>query len=267
MIVIKIGGGEGIDPGAAAEDIARLDAGGTAMVLVHGGSHPTNEISERLGHPPLFITSTSGQTSRRTDRRTLDIFMMVYCGLVNKSFVARLQAVGVNAVGLSGVDGALWQGRRKKVIRSVENGRTRIIRDDYTGVIEQVNTGLLRGLLERGYLPVLTPPGISERGEAINVDGDRAAARTAAALKAETLVFLSNVPGLLKKISDEKSLIHTIPKESIDSFEVFARGRMKKKLMGAREALAGGVTRVIISDARVGNPITSAIAGCGTLIS
>jgi acetylglutamate/LysW-gamma-L-alpha-aminoadipate kinase len=85
------------------------------LVIVHGGSHRTNEVAAALGHPPRFVTSPSGYTSRFTDRATLEIFEMVYCGQVNKGLVERLQRRGVNAVGLSGIDGGL-------VARSAEKG-------------------------------------------------------------------------------------------------------------------------------------------------
>ena len=111
MIVIKIGGADGIDYDAVADDVAALAERGERLVVVHGGSALTNRVSEQLGHPPRFVTSPSGYTSRRTDRRTLEIFEMVYCGQVNKGLVERLQGRGVNALGLSGLDGRLWEGR------------------------------------------------------------------------------------------------------------------------------------------------------------
>ena len=267
MIVIKIGGGEGIDPRNVAAEIAELWKAEQRLVIVHGGSHVTNELSEQLGHPPQTITSPSGHTSRRTDPQTLDIFMMAYCGVVNKRFVEALHAAGVNAVGLSGVDGGLLRGKRKAVIRAVENGRTRVIRDDYTGTVEEVNASLLASLLDEGYLPVITPPALSYDNEAINVDGDRAAARIAAALKAEQLLFLSNVPGLLRDVGDPASLIPDIAANRLDEFDAFAEGRMKKKLLGAREALEGGVGRIVIGDARNDRAIHDALIGKGTVIA
>src|SRR5262249_49960527 len=116
------------------------------MILVHGGSHLTNRIAEALGSPPRFVTSPSGYTSRRTDRRTLEIFEMVYCGQVNKGIVERLQRLRVNAIGLSGIDGRIWEGKRKSAIKIVENGKTVVLRDDYTGNVERVNTELLTAL-------------------------------------------------------------------------------------------------------------------------
>jgi len=266
MLVIKVGGSEGIDLDAVCDDVAALVQEGVRLVLVHGGSHETNRVAEMLGHPPQFVTSPSGYTSRRTDRRTLEIFEMVYCGQINKGIVERLQQRGVNAVGLSGLDGRLWEGRRKKAIRIVEGGKTRILRDDYTGTVERVNTALLLALLDAGYLPVLTPPAISYEGEAINVDGDRAAGATAVALGAETLLLLSNVPGLLRDFPDESTLIPHIARDEIEAAAQYAQGRMRKKILGAREALDGGVRRVILGDARVAQPVRRALAGEGTVI-
>ena len=134
MIIIKVGGSEGIDYDAVCDDIAQLVNEGERLILVHGGSSITNVVSEALGHPPQFVTSPSGYTSRLTDRRTLEIFQMVYCGQMNKGIVERLQQRGVNAIGLSGMDGRLWEGSRKKAIRAIENGKKRIIRNNFTAV-------------------------------------------------------------------------------------------------------------------------------------
>ena len=200
MIILKIGGSEGINYDFIADDVADLVKEGQPLLVIHGGSALTNKVAEQLGHPPEFVTSVSGFTSRRTDRRTLEIFEMVYCGQMNKGLVEKLQTRGVNAVGLSGLDGRIWEGPRKDAIKVIQNGRKRIIRDDYTGKVEKVNIALLQSLLNSGALPVLTPPAASYDGEAINVDGDRAAAATAVALKAEALIILSNVPGIIRKL-------------------------------------------------------------------
>lgn len=240
MIVVKVGGSTGIDYDALCEDVAALWREGQRLVLVHGGSAETNRVAEALGHPPKFVTSPSGYTSRFTDRETLEIFEMVYCGKQNKGLVERLQRLGVNAVGLSGLDGRLFEGKHKDKVRSVEGGKVKVLRGDHTGTVERVNTGLLTLLLESGYLPVLTPPGVSFEGVAINVDGDRAAAAVAVALQAEALLLLSNVPGLLRDFPDEASLIPEIPAGEVESYLGFARDRMKKKVLGAAEAVQGG---------------------------
>jgi len=192
---------------------------------------------------------------------------MVYCGQVNKGVIERLQRLGVNAVGLSGLDGRLLEGERKSTLRVRQNGRIVVLRDDYTGRVERVNVPLLRLLLEAGYLPVITPPAISFQGEAINVDGDRAAAAIASAMGAEGLIILSNVPGLLARFPDENSLITHIPRTEVEDFVVHAEGWMKKKMMGVAEALAGGVPWVVLGDGRVEAPIRAALAGKGTVIA
>lgn len=267
MLVIKIGGAEGINHDLIADDVAQLTSQGQRLIVVHGGSALTNQVATALGHPPQFVTSVSGYTSRRTDRRTLEIFEMVYCGQVNKGLVEALQRRGVNALGLSGLDAQVWQGTRKDAIKIIdERGRKRVLRDDYTGRVERVNTSLLTTLLDSGYLPVLTPPAISYEGEAINVDGDRAAAAVAAELEAETLVLLSNVPGLLRDFPDESSLIRRIGRGEVETYFPYAQGRMKRKLLGAREALEGGVRRVILGDGRIESPVSQALAGKGTVI-
>lgn len=261
MMVIKVGGSEGINYDLVLEDFARYDD----VVLVHGGSSELNRISTDLGKPPLMVTSASGYVSRRTDRETLDIFNMVYCGKMNKNIVEGLQKLGVNAIGLSGIDGRLLVGKRKDIIVN-ENGKKKILRDDYTGRVEEVNVKLITLLLRNGLVPVITPPALSYENEAINVDGDRAAAIIASALKADVLVILSNVPGLLRDIDDEASLIREIKRENINEFEQFAEGRMKKKVLGAIEALDAGVGKVIFADARILSPITKALEGQGTVI-
>ncbi len=265
-IIIKVGGSLGIDYDALCNDLAELYKKGDSLILVHGGSAETNDVAEALGYPPKFITSPSGYTSRFTDRKTLEIFEMVYCGKMNKGIVERLQKSEVNAVGLSGLDGRIFEGKHKDKVRSVEKNKIKVLRGDHTGTVEKVNIELITLLLDNGYLPVLTPPGVSYQGVAINVDGDRAAAALAKALKAETLLLLSNVPGLLKDFPDEASLISKIPANEVENYLEFAQGRMKKKVLGAKEALAGGVKQVILGDARVKNPIQNALAGNGTVI-
>jgi acetylglutamate/LysW-gamma-L-alpha-aminoadipate kinase len=192
---------------------------------------------------------------------------MVYCGQLNKMWVEKFQRIGVNAVGLSGLDGRIFEGTRKDTLRIRVDGRRLVLRDDWTGTVERVNTSLLRLLLDAGYFPVLTPPGASSGGEAINVDGDRAAAMVAGAFGAETLVILSDVPGLLRAFPDESTLITSIPRAQAGQFMTVAEGRMKKKVLGATEAIAGGVHKVIFADGRIDEPVTRALAGGGTHIA
>jgi len=269
MIVIKIGGTNGVNFEAVCADIAAQVQAGQKLVVVHGGSGETNAISEKLGHPPQFVTSPSGFTSRYTDRATLEIFAMVTAGKINTLAVERLQKLGVNALGLSGVDGRLMVAKRKEAIRIIDpaTGKQRMLRDDYTGKIETVNSDLLSVLLKAGYTPVIAPLAISPEGEALNVDADRAAAMVAGAVNAERLILLSNVPGLLRHFPDESTLIRHIDKAQVEQSLDFAEGRMKKKVLGASEALQRGVAQVVFADGRVVNPVANALAGNGTVIS
>ena len=266
VTVVKLGGTEGVDFSAICNDAVDLLKLGKQLVFVHGGSAEANLLGEALGTPPKMITSPSGYTSRYTDRKTLEVFLMAVNGKVNSLLTEQLQMLGINAFGLCGLDGRLLQATRKDSIQSIENGKRKIIRGDYTGKIESVNTELLKMLLDAGYLPVIAPVAVSENGEALNVDADRAAAMVASRLKAETLILLTAVPGLMKNFPDESTLIRQLPQSQLAAASEAAQGRMKKKVLGAEEALKGGVRRVIIADGRIQNPITNALSGNGTVI-
>ena len=266
ITVVKLGGTGGVDFSAICQDAAELLKQGEQLVFVHGGSQEANVLGESLGTPPKMITSPSGYTSRYTDKKTLEIFLMAVNGKVNSLLVEQLQMLRVNALGLSGLDGKLIQATRKDSIQSIENGKRKIIRDDYTGKIETINCELLTILLNAGYLPVIAPVAVSEKGEALNVDADRAAAMVAAALKAEALILLTAVPGLMQNFPDESTLIRQLPQSQLSAATEAAQGRMKKKVLGAQEALKGGVSRIIIADGRIQNPISNALAGMGTVI-
>ncbi|MFN8566470.1 MAG: [LysW]-aminoadipate kinase [Kouleothrix sp.] len=138
MIVVKVGGGAGMDYDALCADAAELWRAGQRLVLVHGGSDATNTLAAQLGHPPRFVTSPSGYTSRYTDRTTLEIFIMAVAGKVNTLLVERLQRLGINAVGLAGLDGRVLEGQRKAMIRVVGDGKQKILRDDWTGTMSSV---------------------------------------------------------------------------------------------------------------------------------
>src|SRR5438876_476681 len=263
-VVVKIGGGAGIATENILGEIACCIAQGQQLVLLHGGSDLTNTLSRRLGHPVRTITSPGGMVSRYTDSETLSIYAMAVAGQLNTEIVANLQRRGVNALGVTGVDGRLLLARRKAALRSVTpEGRVQILRDDYTGQVEQVNAGLLEQLLDAGYIPVIAPLALSYEGERLNVDGDRAAAAVATALHADALVIMTNVPGLLADPQDANTLIRTIPADQLEECMHYARGRMRKKLLGAQEALQGGVSRVCIGS----ESLHAVVEGSGTAIT
>lgn len=269
-LVVKIGGAAGVDLEAFCRDVATRWHAGERIVLVHGGSDATNELAQRLQHPPRMVTSPSGHISRYTDRRTLEIFAMATAG-INRRIVELLQGLDVPAWGLSGIDGRVLRARRKAAIRVVEDEKVRILRDDWTGTVETADGELLRMLLgdrnRRRYLPVLAPLAAGENGEMLNVDGDRAAAVVAGAVGAGTLLLLSNVAGLMRAFPDEGSLVEELDATDLPEAMIWAQGRMKKKLLGAQEAFDRGVDRVVIGDGRRVQPISNALAGMGTTIS
>jgi len=265
ILVVKVGGARGIDLEPLLDDVAALDSAGTRLVLVHGGSDETNRLQERLGTPPRFLTSPGGQTSRRTDRETLEAFAMA-TALVNRRLVEGLQARDVAALGVSGFDGRLLRARRKDAVRAVEDGKVHVVRDEWTGRLEGVGTELLRHLLDAPVLPVVAPLAAGRDGEMLNVDGDRAAAAFAGALGAESLVILTNVPGILRDPSDRSSLVEHLGREELEAADTWAKGRMRKKVLGAREALEQGVRRVILGDAGRAEPVSSALRGLGTVL-
>lgn len=263
MLVVKIGGGAGVATTKILHEVAQCVADGQHMVLLHGGSDLTSTLSQRLGHPVRMITSPNGMVSRYTDSETVSIFAMAVAGQINTQLVALLQQQGVNALGLAGVDGRLLLARRKPVVRTLTpDGGVQILRDDYTGQVEHVNAALLRQLLDAGYTPVIAPLALGRDGERLNVDGDRAAAAVAAALHADALVIMTNVPGLLTNPEDHATLIRTIPAGHLADYLEYARGRMRKKLLGVQEALQGGVPRICMGS----NSLLAVLNGEGTTI-
>ncbi|MBI4572586.1 MAG: [LysW]-aminoadipate kinase, partial [candidate division NC10 bacterium] len=143
MLIVKIGGGSGTQLDPTVADLTEILRAGRRVVLVHGASGETNRLAEKLGKPPRFVTSVSGIQSRYTDRETLVIFEMAYCGKANKALVEAFQKQGVNAVGLSGLDGRIFEGKRKDTITILEAGKRKVLRGDFTGKVERVNVGLV----------------------------------------------------------------------------------------------------------------------------
>ncbi|HEV3309364.1 MAG TPA: [LysW]-aminoadipate kinase [Chloroflexota bacterium] len=261
MYVIKLGGSEGIDVELFLDDLATLEE---TYVLVHGANAELDALSRRLGIEPRQVSSADGQMSRFTDRETMDLFLMVYAGRVNKRIVEGLAKRGRRAAGLTGLDAGTIRGRRKEAIRIVENGKPRILRGDFAGSIETVDTEFLTILIDHGITPVLCPPAISADGEAINVDGDKMAMEVAVALGAEKLLIFSNTRGLLRDTALPDSVVGAASLDELDELLSFARGRMKKKVLSCGNALRRGVEEVILADARVPTPVRRALAGAGT---
>ena len=257
MITIKIGGSvvDNLHP-TTILDIKKI-AEQEGVILVHGGGKEVTKVSKQLGKEPKFVVSPSGIKSRYTDKETAEIFTMVMSGRINKMIVRMLQKNGINAIGLSGVDGKLIQAdRKKKLLITNEKGRKQAIEGGYTGKITDVNSSLVKLLLDQGYTPVISPIAISEDSDFLNVDGDRAAAYVAGKVSSDKVLFLTNVDGLLM---DEKLVNNLTLAEAKEIRPKIGFG-MEKKILAATEALDMGVTEALIANGQKENPISAAIA-------
>src|SRR3989337_3634793 len=194
MITIKIGGSvvDNLHP-TTISDIKKI-VSHEKVILVHGGGKEVTSIAEQLGKEQKFVVSPGGIRSRYTDKETAQIYTMVMSGKINKEIVLMLQKNGINAIGLSGVDGGIIKAERKKKLIIVdERGRKVAIDGGYTGKITTVNSSLLQSVIESGYVPIVSPVALSEEFDLLNVDGDRAAAYVAGSVKADRVIFITNV--------------------------------------------------------------------------
>ncbi|UCH42453.1 MAG: acetylglutamate kinase, partial [Dehalococcoidales bacterium] len=186
ITVIKIGGATLGQHDTALEDIAGLQRRGNPLVVVHGGGKVITEWLSKQGIPSRFV-----QGERVTDRETLEVVIAVLAGLVNKEIVAALNAIGGRATGISGVDGAIIEGR----IKDEEKG--------YVGEITRINTTLLYNLLEAGFIPVVAPVGLNSSAATsdipltLNFNADTVAGEIAVAIAAERLIFLTDIAGIM----------------------------------------------------------------------
>lgn len=261
MILVKLGGGATLNLAGAADDLAAL---GRPCVVVHGANALRDELAAKLGVARRTLTSVSGVSSVYTDDDALDVMLMAYSGLRNKRLVELLQTRGVNAVGLTGLDGRIVQGRRNRGIRVREHGKQRMIHD-VSGKPQSVGP-LLGSLLGLGYLPVLTVPIADENGRAINAENDDVVAVLQEALGAETVVHLIEAPGFLADPADPESLLRELSRAELERRETEIGGRMKRKLMAIRRLFDGGAREVRIADGRGAHPLLDALAGAGTVI-
>ncbi|QKY19131.1 acetylglutamate/acetylaminoadipate kinase [Halolamina sp. CBA1230] len=266
-LVVKVGGARAVDPAGVIEDVAHIAAAGRQVVVVHGGSTAVDDTLEAMGREPEYVTTPSGVSGRFTDAPTMEVFEMVLPGKLNTELVTDLRAAGVNAVGLSGVDGGLVTGSRKSAVRVVEDGKKKIRRGDHAGKPESVNADLLDSLLADGYVPAVSPPMLADDGTAANADADRVAALLAAELGGE-LVLLTDVEGVYEDPDDPETLIDeaSTPAE-FAAVEEAAEGFMSRKVHAAEEALTGGAEGVVVSDATLRKPLLAALEGHGTWIA
>ena len=237
--VIKIGGGVLENEAQRNAFLRQFAAIEGPKVLVHGGGRLATTMAERLGVNTHMIDGR-----RVTDKETLDIVTMVYGGLVNKQVVAQLQTMGMNAIGMTGVDGG-WM---KSVKRPIKNG----IDYGYVGDVVEVNGAHLRRLLDNGLTPVIAPITYSAEGALLNTNADTVASQTAISLAPDVqLTFCFEKAGVLSNPDDESSLIARITPESYTQLKAdgIISGGMIPKIDNAFAALQEGVQTVRITHA------------------
>ncbi len=243
ILVIKYGGaamtGDELKE-SVMRDLTLLSFVGIKVVLVHGGGSEISQTLERMGIPSRFIGGL-----RYTDEETAEVVRMVLAGKVNKSLVHMLSAFGAKSVGLSGIDGNILTCSKE----SEELG--------FVGRIDAVDSGLILDCLDKGYLPVISTVGGDATGNIYNVNADTAASAIAGALKAESLILMTDTPGLLSDKNDEGSLIRKVYVSDIPSLvnDGVISGGMIPKVMCCRDAIRKGVGRVFITDGRVPHSI------------
>jgi len=262
MFIVKIGGGDALNLSGIIADLAEIEE---PMVVIHGANALRDRIAERMGHDKQVLTSASGYSSVFSDADALDAILMAYSGLRNKRIVELCQQRGINAVGLSGLDGRVIEGRRNKGIRVRENGKN-FIKRDLSGKPRRINAALLSLLLDNGYTPVLTIPILDEHGVAINSENDDIVCLLQEALAADTVMQLLEAPGFMDDIDDPSTLHKTLSREAVATMEARTEGRIKRKMHALNKLVRGGVEKVIICDGRGAHPVREGLAGGGTWI-
>lgn len=258
VIVIKYGGNAMINESLkkqVMEDIVLLWLIGVKVVLVHGGGPEINDLMNKLGKKAEFVDGL-----RVTDKETVDIVSMVLAGKVNKSLVNLLQVQGGNVMGVSGIDGKLIEAK-------VKNDKL-----GYVGEITKVNIEPVEGILEYGYIPVISTVACDKKGNTYNINGDTAAAFIAGALKAERLIMMTDIAGVLMDKDDPSTLIPelTVTQAQKLKEEGVIAGGMIPKVDCCVEAIKMGVENVTIMDGRIPHSILMELLtaeGAGTMVT
>ncbi|MBR4858007.1 MAG: acetylglutamate kinase [Clostridia bacterium] len=256
IVVIKYGGNAMLNEdlkNAVMGDVALLSLIGIKVVLVHGGGPEINEMLGKIGKKSEWVDGL-----RVTDKETVDVVQMVLAGKVNKSLVALLGRLGCNAIGLCGADGHLISAKVKDE------------RLGYVGEITDVNPAPILDLLEKGYVPVISTTACDSDGNIYNINADTAAAKIAAALKAESFISMTDIAGILRDKDDPSTLIPKIYVSDIPQLvnEGIISGGMIPKIDCCGEAIRRGVKKVFILDGTVPHSLlieTLTDEGLGTM--
>jgi len=246
--VIKYGGAAQVKDElkeSFAKDIVLLNFIGIKTTIVHGGGPMISATMEKMGKKPMFV-----QGQRVTDRETMDIVEMVLGGLVNKEIVSLINSHGGKAVGLSGKDAGLIKAKKKIIRKSSESGIDEIIDIGLVGEVTHVDPHIISCLEKDGFIPVISPVGVGPKGETLNINADYIAAAVASALKAEKLILLTDVPGLMNK---KGRIISTVTKRQTKKLfdDGTITGGMMPKVQACLKAIEGGVSKTHIIDGRI----------------
>jgi len=228
-----------------AKDIVLLNFIGIQTTIVHGGGPKISAMMEKMGKKPTFI-----QGQRVTDEETMNIVEMVLGGLVNKEIVSLINNHGGKAVGLSGKDGSLIKAKRKIIKKAGREGEEEIIDLGLVGEVAGVDPQIIISLSKEGFIPVISPVGSGSKGETLNINADYVAASIAASLKAEKLIILTDVPGIMDR---KEKIISTVKKSNVKKLidDGIVSGGMLPKVQSCLKAVEGGVSKAHIIDGRI----------------
>ena len=273
MIILKIGGGATINLEATIQDLAILKQNNPdeKIIIIHGANAVRDELASKLQIKKEVITSVSGYDSVLSNKDIIDLQMMAYAGLMNKRIVELCQQSNINAIGLSGLDGKLIQGKRNRGIKTKIDGKFKLLKD-LAGKPKAINTKLLTLLLNANYTPILCVPIIDEKNIAINSENDDIVRVLTQELKLKEnitvnkIIMLIEAPGFLDNKDDPTTLVKSITKEELQARTQQVEGRMKRKMLSLTKLFEAGASTVHISDGRTQTPITDIINGKGTII-
>lgn len=264
--IVKIGGAEGNRLEPLLRELAARVAAGEKWGLVHGASGIMDRFCRERNIQIRVVTSPSGYRSRfvgEAERTVFEDAAMTYGATIREG----LGQFGAKSRQIAPAKSRSVFAKRKDVLRESAGGRIRILRGNYSGTVTSVDESVILESIENGVIPLMPPLGFDkESGLAINIDGDRLAAAAAAALGADVMIILSNVPGLMKDVDDPDSLIKTGSTANWDALEYYARGNMKRKMTACREALDAKVPKVYLADGRKENPLANALEGDSTCL-
>ncbi|MCD6060602.1 MAG: argB [Moraxellaceae bacterium] len=266
-IVVKYGGNAMTEPeleNSFARDIVLLKTVGLNPVVVHGGGPQIGDMLTKIGKDSKFIDGM-----RVTDAETMDVVEMVLGGLVNKSIVNLINQNGGKAVGLTGKDGNLIRAKKMLLSRTNEKGEAEQVDIGQVGEVAGIKCDVLDMVIGSDFIPVIAPVGVGDDGASYNINADLVAGKVAEALKAEKLILLTNIPGVMDK---NKNVLTGLSTQNVD--ELIADGTiyggMLPKVGCALEAVKGGVTSAHIIDGRMPHATLLEVftdAGMGTLIT